>query len=62
MNLDQETWSTWSVSQQTGFTNKIRRNMRLYEIYNSDVDRWISLAPGSHESEHVYPVPIDVLP
>lgn len=62
MNLDQETWSRWSVSQQTGFTNTIRRNMRLYEIYNSDVDRWISLAPGSHESEHVYPVPIDVLP
>lgn len=62
MNLDQDTWSSWSVTQQTAFTNKIRRNMRLYEIYNSDVDRWISLAPGSNESEHVYPVPIDVLP
>ncbi len=62
MNLDQETWSRWSVSQQMGFTNKILRNMRLYEIYNSDVDRWISLAPGSDPSEHVYPVPIDVLP
>lgn len=62
MNLDQQTWSTWSVSQQTAFTNKIRRNMRLYEIYNSDVDRWIALAPNSHQSEHVYPVPLDVLP
>lgn len=62
MNLDQDTWSRWSVPQQTAFTNKIRRNMRLYEIYNSDVDRWIALAPGSDPSEHVYPVPIDVLP
>ncbi len=62
MNLDQETWSRWSVPQQIAFTNKIQRNMRLYEIYNSDVDRWISLAPGSDPSEHVYPVPIDVLP
>ena len=62
MNLDQDTWSRWSVPQQTAFTNKIRRNMRLYEIYNSDIDRWISLAPGSDPSEHVYPVPIDVLP
>jgi hypothetical protein len=36
--------------------------MRLYEIYNSDTDRWVSLAEGSDPADHVYPVPLDALP
>jgi hypothetical protein len=36
--------------------------MRLYEIYNRDVERWIPLAPESPDSEHVYPVPLEALP
>ncbi len=62
MNLDQDTWTEWGYQEQIAFINTIRRKMRLYEIYNRDSDRWVSLAPGSHESEHVYPVPIDALP
>lgn len=62
MNLDQDTWSTWSVQQQIDFQNAVKRKMRLYEIYNSDTDRWVSLAEGSDPADHVYPVPLDALP
>ena len=62
MSLDQDTWSTWSVQQQIDFQNAVKRKMRLYEIYNSDADRWVSLAEGSDTSDHVYPVPLDALP
>jgi hypothetical protein len=62
MNLDQDTWSTWSVQQQIDFQNAVKRKMRLYEIYNSDADRWVSLAEGSDPADHVYPVPLDALP
>ena len=62
MNLDQEIWSRWSVQQQLAFINRVNRKLRLYEIYNSDVDRWVSLADGSDPGEYVYPVPLDALP
>jgi len=62
MNLDQDTWSTWTVQQQIDFQNSVKRKMRLYEIYNSDTDRWVSLAEGSDPADHVYPVPLDALP
>ncbi len=62
MNLDQDTWSRWGVQEQLAFINSVKRMMRLYEIYNSDTGRWISLADGSDPADHVYPVPLDALP
>ncbi|HHJ16973.1 MAG TPA: VWA domain-containing protein [Gammaproteobacteria bacterium] len=62
MNLDQDTWSRWGVQEQLAFINSVKSMMRLYEIYNSDTGRWISLAEGSDPADHVYPVPLDALP
>ena len=62
MNLDQDLWSSWSVQQQINFINDLKRKMRLYEIYNSDADRWIALQENSDPADDVYPVPIDALP
>ncbi len=62
MTLDQDTWTSWSDDQQAAFTNKLRRKLRLYQLYHDDVDRWVFLAEGSDPGESVYPVPLDALP
>jgi hypothetical protein len=36
--------------------------VRLYRIYNEDVDRWIPLAPDAEPGDFVYPVPLEALP
>jgi hypothetical protein len=62
MNLNQDTWTGWSDDQQSAFNNKLRRKLRLYQLYHDDVDRWVFLAEGSDPGESVYPVPLDALP
>lgn len=62
LDLDQATWSSWSIAQQQGFLDEVQRKLRLYQIYNEDVDRWIALDGGVVPGEAVYPVPLDALP
>lgn len=64
MNLTSDLWEQWSGSarQQEDFLDKLRRNLRHYQIYHDDTDRWIMLDGSSDPGEAVYPVPIDALP
>lgn len=62
MNLDQDTWASWSASQQEEFINGITHKLERYRYYNSDQDLWVRLAEGSEPGESVYPVPLDALP
>jgi hypothetical protein len=62
MGLDAETWESWSASQQDAFIRNLGNKLRYYQVYNQDVDRWISLAEGSDPRDHVYPVPLEALP
>lgn len=62
LDLDQETWSSWSISQQQSFLDEIERKLRLYQLYNDDVSRWVSLDGGLDPGEAVYPVPLDAMP
>lgn len=62
LNIDQETWSSWSIGQQQNFLDEINRKLRLYQIYHDDVDRWVALDGGADPGEAVYPVPLDALP
>jgi hypothetical protein len=62
MNVDQDIWSRWSVTQQNEFIKTIERKLRHYQIYNSDTGRWIALTEDSPPGEYVYPVPLDDLP
>nr|WP_290582323.1 vWA domain-containing protein [Ketobacter sp.] len=60
--LDEETWKSWSGLQQEKFIRRLNTKLKYYRKYNDDVDRWVSLAEGSDPREHVYPVPLEMLP
>jgi hypothetical protein len=62
LDIDQQTWSSWSISQQQMFLDEIHRKLRLYAKYNGDVDRWVALDGGADPGAAVYPVPLDALP
>jgi hypothetical protein len=62
MNLDQDTWSRWGTQRQFDFVSQLKGKIRLYERYNADTDRWVSLAQDSPKGEQVYPVPLSDLP
>lgn len=62
LDIDQQTWSSWSISQQQSFLDEINRKLRLYQIYHDDVDRWVALDGGADPGEAVYPLPLDALP
>ncbi|CCG42796.1 vWA domain-containing protein [Magnetospirillum molischianum] len=62
LDIDQQLWSSWSISQQQAFLDEVQRKLRLYQIYHDDVDRWVALDGGADPGEAVYPVPLDALP
>lgn len=62
LDLDQETWSSWSIAQQQAFLDEINRKLRLYQIIHDDVDRWVALDTGADPGEAVAAVPLDALP
>jgi serine/threonine-protein kinase PpkA len=62
LNLDEETWKSWDGLAQEKFIRTLSTKLRHYQIYNADVDRWVSLADGSDARENVYPVPLEMMP
>ncbi len=62
MRVDLDTWSRWGTQRQLDFVNRVKSKLRLYERYNADNARWVSLAEGGPPGEHVYPVPLHDLP
>jgi hypothetical protein len=62
MRITRDMWTSWSRSEQEDMLDRLRRNVRLYRIYNEDVDRWIPLAPDAEPGDFVYPVPLEALP
>lgn len=62
LSLDEETWKSWEGLEQEKFIRRLNTKLKYYQRYNADVDRWVSLAPGSDPRDHVYPVPLEALP
>ena len=62
LTLDEDTWKSWSGLQQEKFIRRLHTKLKYYRKYNDDVDRWVSLAEDSDPRDHVYPVPLDMLP
>lgn len=62
MGLSRDIWSSWGTSEQEELLDRLRRKLRLYRVYNDDVDRWVTLAPGADAGDAVYPVPLGALP
>lgn len=62
MSLDEEAWRSWDRQTQAAFIDGLKARLRLYERYNEDVDRWISLAHDGDVRDDVYPVPLEMMP
>jgi serine/threonine-protein kinase PpkA len=62
LNLDEDTWKSWDGLAQEKFIRTLATKLRHYQVYNADVDRWVSLAEGSDARENVYPVPLEMMP
>ena len=62
LNLDEDTWKSWDGLAQEKFIRTLATKLRHYQVYNADVDRWVSLAKGSDARENVYPVPLEMMP
>ncbi|BEG78504.1 vWA domain-containing protein [Achromobacter xylosoxidans] len=62
LNLDEETWKSWDGLAQEKFIRNLATKLRHYQVYNADVDRWVSLAPNSDPRDYVYPVPLEMMP
>ena len=62
LDLDQETWSSWSIAQQQAFLDEVNRKLRLYQIVHDDTDRWVALDNGADPGEAVCALPLDALP
>lgn len=62
LNLDEQTWTSWSAAQQQQFIRNLTSKLALYRDFNADLDRWVALAPDADPGENVYPVPLEALP
>ncbi|WP_122663639.1 vWA domain-containing protein [Pseudomonas viridiflava] len=62
LNLDEDTWKSWDGLAQEKFIRTLATKLRHYQVYNADVDRWVSLAEGSDARDNVYPVPLEMMP
>jgi hypothetical protein len=62
LSLDEEIWQGMEGLEQEKFIRRLNTKLKYYQMYNADVDRWVSLAEGSDPREHVYPVPLEALP
>lgn len=62
MGLNREVWAAWSITEQEELLDKLRRKLRLYQVFNDDADRWVKLASNSDSGDAVYPVPLTALP
>ncbi len=62
LNLDEGTWKSWDGLAQEKFIRTLSTKLRHYQVYNADVDRWVSLAEGSDARDNVYPVPLEMMP
>jgi len=62
LDMDEETWMSFGPHQQDALLKDLKRKLNHYQIYNDDTDRWVPLAENSDPADHVYPVPIEMLP
>ena len=62
MNLEPDTWASWSLSQQEEFIRSLTNKLDRYRYYEGDVQHWVTLTPDGDAGERVYPIPLDALP
>lgn len=62
MSLTEDDWFRMGLGDQQAIIDDAMSKMRLYQRFHDDTRRWIALNDGDDPGDHVYPVPIDVLP
>ena len=62
MGLTEDDWIAMGVGDQQAIIDEAYANIRLYQSFHDDSARWIALNEGAAPGDHVYPVPLEVLP
>lgn len=62
MSLTEDDWFRMGLSEQQAIIDDALSKMRLYQRFHDDTARWIALNDEADPGDHVYPVPIDMLP
>ena len=59
------TEQAWVDAQDGGrheLIEGVKAKLSMYELYYADTGNWISLSADADESEHVYPIPLEMMP
>ncbi|MGF1476562.1 MAG: VWA domain-containing protein [Geminicoccaceae bacterium] len=62
MSLTEDDWIAMGVGDQQAIIDEAYANIRLYQTFHDDAERWIALNEGADPGDHVYPVPLEALP
>jgi hypothetical protein len=62
LEINEDTWLSWSFTQQREFIDGLRQKIEFYQRLNDEVTLWVSLDGGRVPGDAVYPVPLSELP
>lgn len=62
LEIDEDTWLSWSFGQQREFLDELESKIENYDQFHADTDLWVSLDGGRVPGDAVYPVPLEALP
>ncbi|MEO1091057.1 MAG: vWA domain-containing protein [Pseudomonadota bacterium] len=62
MSLTEDDWFRMGLGDQQAIIDDAISKIRLFQRFHDDTEHWIALNDGDDPGDHVYPVPIDVLP
>jgi serine/threonine-protein kinase PpkA len=62
MQITEDDWLSWSISQQREFLDEVEEKIVLYRELHDDTDRWVALDEGRVQGDAVTSIPLDVLP
>jgi serine/threonine-protein kinase PpkA len=62
MQITEDDWLSWSISQQREFLDEVEEKIVLYRELHDDTDRWVALDEGRVQGDADTSIPLDVLP
>ena len=62
MSMNNELWASWGPDEQDAFLNNLEAKIKGYQAIHDDTSLWFPLNEGDDPSEHVSPVPLELMP
>lgn len=62
MDMSNELWNSWNVTEQDQFLSEMDARVRAYKSLHDTPEGWVTLNPGADADESVYPIPLELLP